>query len=41
VQAKKLYNHKKQEKHAAKAGIQEILPLLPHSHSAQGKQVGQ
>jgi hypothetical protein len=34
VQATQLYNHQEQEKHAAKAGVQEILPLLPHPHAA-------
>jgi hypothetical protein len=39
MQAKKLYDHQEQEKHTAKVGVQEVLPLLPYPYSAQGNQV--
>jgi hypothetical protein len=39
VQTTQLYDHQEQEKYAAKAGVKEVLPLLPNPHSAQGIKV--
>jgi hypothetical protein len=40
VQTTQLYDHEEQEKYAAKAGDQEVLPLLSRTHSAQRIKVG-
>jgi hypothetical protein len=40
VQAEKLHDNKEQEDNAAKAGVQEVLPLLQDPYSSQRNEIG-